>query len=68
MVRSNELAARRKIKGETQEDCAKIIGCSVTTYCNKENNKAMFTIEDVKLLSDYLDIVLPEDKVYIFLA
>lgn len=68
MVRSNELVAARKRVGATQEDAANAIGCSVNTYCSKENNKSSFTIEEAVKLCDFLQIQNDKDKGYIFLA
>lgn len=68
MVRSNELVAARKKVGATQEDAANAIGCSVNTYCSKENNNSCFTIEEAVKLCDFLKIDNDRDKVYIFLA
>lgn len=68
MVRTNELVAARKRVGATQEDAANAIGCSLNTYCSKENNNSSFTIDEAVELCAFLKIKKDRDKAYIFLA
>ena len=68
MVRTEELQAERKRKKATQADAAKAIGCSVNTYCAKENNEAKFDIDEVVKLCDFLGIEDKSRRAYIFLC
>ncbi len=68
MVRTNELVAARKRIGVTQEECGRHIGCSKSTYSQKENNKAKFDIVEVTQLCDLLKIEDLSQRAYIFLA
>lgn len=68
MVRTNELQAERKRKNATQKDAANAIGCSVNSYCLKENNEAKFDVEEVIKLCEFLDIYDNAKRAYIFLC
>ena len=68
MVRTDELVAARKRVRATQEDAANAIGCSVNTYCSKENNNSSFTVDEAVILCSFLKITSDIEKAYIFLA
>lgn len=68
MVRTLELQIARKRVGATQSDAAKAIGCSLNTYCAKENNEAKFDVVEVVALCDFLKIHDPKERAYIFLC
>ena len=42
--------------GESQKDCAKIIGKSVVTYRNKEKGKISFDLDEVAALFEHWGI------------
>ena len=52
---SKVFKALRAKHGETQEDCAKLIGKSLPTYRNKENGIAPFSIEEAFTLLEHWD-------------
>lgn len=68
MVRTTELQIARKRVGATQSDAAKAIGCSLNTYCAKENNEAKFDIVEAVALCNFLKIHDPAERAYIFLC
>ena len=68
MVRTTELQIARKRVGATQRDAAKAIGCSLNTYCKKENNEAKFDIIEAVILCNFLKIHNPAERAYIFLC
>lgn len=67
------MAKLDKLKGKIVEkkanynQCAKAINTTVTTFCNKINNKSNFTVEEVLLLSEFLGLS-NEEKIDIFLS
>lgn len=68
MVRTAELQAARKRVGATQADAAEAIGCSPSTYSEKENNIAKFDVVEVVALCNFLKIYDDAEKAYIFLC
>ena len=60
MVNSNELAAARRRVGMTQEDVAKELHISATSYGNKENGKVDFKLEEVLNLVSLLKLSINE--------
>ena len=52
------LKERRKIKGLTQYDASKIIGVARTTYADYENGKIQPPIDQIRKISEWLDLPL----------
>lgn len=50
----------RAIKGATQEDVAKMLGITLSTYCKKENSKTEFTLKEAYKLAKYFDCSIEE--------
>lgn len=48
------LKAKRAELGYSQLKVAQAIGVSLSTYCNKENGKGVFTIDEITKLMAYL--------------
>lgn len=46
----------RSYKRLTQSEMAKILNLSVASYNKKENGKAAFTLEEIKILSEYFKV------------
>lgn len=47
-----KLKALRQLNGLTQEDTAKLLGLSLHTYNNKENNRTKFSLDEAKKIAD----------------
>lgn len=41
-------------KEKTYADCARVIGKTVTSFCNKMNGKAPITVDEANILANYL--------------
>lgn len=50
------LKAHRAMKGYNQNDMAKILRISVTSYNKKENGRIEFTLNEAKILADYFGV------------
>jgi len=46
----------RSYKRLTQSEMAKILNLSAASYNKKENGKAAFTLEEIKILSEYFKV------------
>ncbi len=53
--------------GLTYEDCAKIIGISITAFTQKMNGKRRFYLEELNVLADGISMS-KEDRIKIFLT
>ncbi|MDR7856016.1 DUF739 family protein [Tissierella sp.] len=53
-------------KKKTYEDCANALDVSITTFSNKMNGRGSLYIEEVNILSNFLDLTNTE-KIDIFL-
>ncbi|MDS1004988.1 helix-turn-helix domain-containing protein [Clostridium sporogenes] len=54
------LKALRELHGLTQTDVSKLLGISLHSYCNKENGKLKFTLNEAKQLSDLFKLSIEE--------
>ena len=54
-------------KKKIYEECAAAVGVTITTFSNKMNGKGKFYVEEVNLLSHFLELT-NEEKIEIFLA
>lgn len=48
----------RILNNDKQQEIAKLLGVSLTSYNNKENGKASFTLDEAKVLSDKYKVSL----------
>ena len=55
-----KLKMKRKEKKVLQKDMAKILGCSTTTYCDKEKLRCRYTYSDIKKIKEYLGLTREE--------
>lgn len=46
----------RSYKRLTQSEMAKILNLSIVSYNKKENGKVPFTLEEIKILSEYFKV------------
>lgn len=53
-----KIKAYRSLKGDKQEDIAKLIGVGLNTYNFKENGKKPFTLEEAKIIADYFNTTI----------
>ena len=53
---SNIIKGLRNLKGLTQEDVAKELGIVSRTYLKKENNPNLFTVCELKKVSELLGV------------
>ncbi len=67
MTRLNVLKGKMREKGETYASCAKEIGISTTSFCEKINGKRKFSVEEASLIARYLKLS-DQEKIYIFLT
>ena len=49
------LVKKRKEKGYTAADMARVIEQSIANYSKKENGKVKFTLSEALLIADFLD-------------
>lgn len=68
MVQTNLLKGKIVMSGISRRELAKMIHMSESTLSDKINGKRSFTIDEVELLCDILDIKSSDEKVSIFLA
>lgn len=54
------LKALRGLHELTQTDVATILGISLHSYCNKENGKISFSLNEAKQLSDLFKLTIEE--------
>lgn len=54
------LKAYRMLKGVKQEDIARILEITLTTYSKKETGKAQFSLYEAKKISDYLNVSIEQ--------
>lgn len=52
----NQIKARRKSLGKTQQEVAKCLHITSSSYSRLENGKSSFTVEQLKTVCDYLSI------------
>ena len=57
---TKNLKALRILKGISQSDTAKYLGISLHSYCNKENCKTNFTLDEAKKLSELFGLTVDE--------
>lgn len=50
-----ELVRKRKEKGYTAQDMARVIDQSIPNYSKKENGKVKFTLSEAFKIADFLD-------------
>jgi len=60
MVKKNLIRAKIAEKESNYIECAKAIGVSTTTFSSKMNGRTLFSVEQAKLLSSYLELTLIE--------
>jgi len=60
MVKKNLIRAKIAEKESNYIKCAEAIGVSTTTFSSKINGHTLFTINQAKLLSHYLELTLNE--------
>ena len=48
----------RILKNESQDEAARFLGCERSTYCNKENGRIPFTLDEGKKLAEKYRISL----------
>lgn len=60
MIQSNKLAAYRKLHNLKQEDIAKILKMSKTSYSYKETGKQEFRLNEAKTIADYFGVSIDE--------
>ncbi len=53
---SNIIKGLRNLRGYTQEEVADAIGITARTYCKKESNPDLFTIGELRKLSNFLNV------------
>ena len=68
MVQTNLLKGKIVMSGISRRELAKMIHMSESTLSDKINGKRSFTVDEVELLCDILDIKSSDEKVSIFLA
>ena len=68
MVQTNLLKGKIVMSGISRKELAKMIHMSESTLSDKINGKRSFTVDEVELLCDILDIKSSDEKVSIFLA
>jgi len=62
---SLKLKSARVGKGLTQKEMARLINLALPTYCNKENGKADFTVEEISKVTRVLDLSYPQiDEIF----
>lgn len=59
-IRTNNLVAYRKLYNLKQEDVAKILNMSKTSYSYKETGKQEFRLNEAKTLADYFGVSIDE--------
>ncbi len=59
------LLEARRLRGKTQEECAKALGVTVTTYRKLERRPELLKVRDLQILSDFLQIPIED---FLFLA
>ncbi|MDF2502783.1 helix-turn-helix domain-containing protein [Clostridium sp.] len=57
---SKNLKALRELKGINQTKTAKHLGISLHSYCNKENGKSDFSLDEAKKLSELFGLTVDE--------
>jgi DNA-binding XRE family transcriptional regulator len=57
---SNKLKQKRKEKGYTINDMARVIDKSAPNYSMKENRKVKFTVNEALKIADFLDVKVEE--------
>ena len=62
MVKKNLIRAKIAEKESNYINCAKAIGVSTTTFSQKMNGRTLFSIDQARLLSNYLELTLTEMK------
>ena len=50
----------RMIKGYTQREIAELLGIKQNTYSDKERGKTKFTIDEIKLIKELLNVTYDE--------
>ena len=65
-MNTDKLKGKLVEKKKTYEDCAKVLGVSITTFSNKMNGRGSLYIEEVNTLSNYLELS-NEERIEIFL-
>lgn len=50
----------RTMKGINQGELAKVMGITLSTYSKKETGKAVFTLLEAKVLSEYFNTTIEE--------
>ncbi|MCE9676590.1 helix-turn-helix domain-containing protein [Paraclostridium bifermentans] len=60
MIQKNKLAAYRKLYELNQEDVAKMLNMSKTSYSYKETGKQEFRLNEAKMLADYFGTTIDE--------
>lgn len=50
----------RNVYGYTQEDLAKVLGVTKTSYANKETGRRKITLTEAKTMADLFDISIEE--------
>ena len=50
----------RTIKGYTQREFAELLGIKQNTYSDKERGKTKFTIDEIKLIKELLQVTYDE--------
>lgn len=60
MIQTNNLVAYRKLHNLKQEDVAKILNMSKTSYSYKETGKQEFRLNEAKILADYFGTTIDD--------
>lgn len=53
---SNVIKGIRNLRGFTQEELAAKIGMATRTFCRKESNPGSFTVEEIRMLAEALNV------------
>lgn len=56
MILTTNLKMLRAKHSKTQKDIADILGISIISYRQKENNIRSFTLDEAKIISDYFNL------------
>lgn len=60
MIQTNNLVAYRKLHNLKQEDIARILNMSKTSYSYKETGKQEFRLNEAKTLADYFGTTIDD--------
>lgn len=58
--KAKKLKAYRKLLGISAQEMANALSINISTYCNKENGKAVFDLKESKIISEKIGKTVDE--------